>query len=158
MKKMLGMVLGGAVLGSSLFAQVEEQKNINLEIAHKIAFEILNESKKENVNVSVVVLDRGGFPVLSVKGDNAGIHTLDTAEKKAFTSLAFKIPTTEFASRVENVPSLLQIENTTTLGGGLPIKVGDEIIGAVGVGGAPSGVLDEKLGMVGIEKAKSLLK
>lgn len=158
MKKMLGVLLGGAIIGTSLFAQATEQKNVNIEIAHKIAFEILNESKKENVNVSVVVLDRGGFPVLSVKGDNAGIHTLNTAEKKAFTSLAFKIPTTEFANRVEKVPSLLQIENTTTLGGGLPIKVGDEVIGAVGVGGAPSGALDEKLGMAGIEKAKSLLK
>lgn len=158
MKRILGVLLGGAIIGSSLFAQVTEQKNINIEIAHKIAFEILNESKKENVNVSVVILDRGGLPVLSVKGDNAGIHTLNTAEKKAFTSLAFKIPTTEFANRVEKVPSLLQIENTTTLGGGLPIKVGDEVIGAVGVGGAPSGTIDEKLGVLGIEKAKSLLK
>lgn len=158
MKKVLGVLLGGAIIGSNLFAQVTDQKNINVEIAHKIAFEILNESKKENVNVSVVVLDRGGFPILSVKGDNAGVHTLDTAEKKAFTSLAFKIPTTEFANRVEKVPALLQIENTTTLGGGLPIKVGDEVIGAVGIGGAPSGAIDEKLGIVALEKAKSLLK
>jgi uncharacterized protein GlcG (DUF336 family) len=44
------------------------------------------------------------------------------------------------------------------LGGGVPIKVGNEVIGAVGVGGAPGGHLDEQCAVAGIDKVKDSLK
>ncbi len=138
------------------FSDSVAQKSISLDDAQKIATEVFKESRKENVKVSLVILDKGGNIVLSMKDDNAGLHTLNTAEKKAFTSLTFGITTTEFAGRVEKVPNLLQINNTTTLSGGIPLKVGNEVIGSLGIGGAPSGAIDEKIGNAALSKISNL--
>jgi uncharacterized protein GlcG (DUF336 family) len=49
-------------------------------------------------------------------------------------------------------------ENILILGGGLPIKAGDEVIGGIGVGGAPGGEKDEACAQAGIEKISARLK
>lgn len=157
MKKTL-VALSVVALSSSLFAKTVHQQNISLDIAQKLATEVISKAREEKVNVSVVVLDRGGNIVVSLKDDKAGLHTTPTAEKKAFTSLTFGIPSSEFAKRVEKVPNLTEIDNVTTLGGGLPIKLGDDTIGSIGVGGAPSGTIDENLAKYGIEQVNTLLK
>lgn len=151
-------ILGLLVLSFTSFSDAIIQKNISLDIAQKLAVEVLKEAKKEKVNISLVILDKGGNVILSMKDDNAGIHTTNTAQKKAFTALSFGITTTEFASRVERVPNLTQIENTTTLGGGIPLKVGNETIGSIGIGGAPSGAIDEKIGNAALSRINNLLK
>jgi uncharacterized protein GlcG (DUF336 family) len=151
-------ILGLLVLSLTSFSETIVQKSISLDTAQKLAVEVIKEARKEKVNVSLVILDKGGNVVLSMKDDNAAIHTMNTAQKKAFTALSFGIPTTEFASRVEKVPNLTQIENTTTLGGGIPIKVGNETIGSIGIGGAPSGTIDEKIGNAALSKISTLLK
>ena len=40
----------------------------------------------------------------------------------------------------------------------MPVRVGNEVIGAVGVGGAPGGHLDEACAIAAIEKVKDQLK
>ena len=54
--------------------------------------------------------------------------------------------------------NLVYIPGYLLLGGGVPVKVGNEVIGAVGVGGAPSGNHDEQCAMVALDKVKELLK
>ena len=54
--------------------------------------------------------------------------------------------------------NLVYIPGFLLLGGGVPIKVGNEVIGAVGVGGAPGGNLDEQCAMVALDKVKDQLK
>ena len=151
-------ILGLLILSLTSFSDALVQKNISLDIAQNLAAEVLKEAKKEKVNISLVILDKGGNVVLSMKEDNAAVHTMKTAQKKAFTALSFGITTTEFASRVEKVPNLTQIENTTTLGGGIPIKAGNETIGSIGIGGAPSGAIDEKIGSAALSRISNLLK
>ena len=157
MKKFI-YILGLLVLSLTSFSEALVQKNISLDIAQKLASEVIKEAKNEKVNISMVILDKGGNVVLSMKQDNAGAHTMNTAQKKAFTALSFGISTTEFASRVEKVPNLTQIENTTTLGGGIPIKIGSETIGSIGIGGAPSGAIDEKIGNAALSKISNIIK
>ena len=157
MKKFI-YILGLLVLSLTSFSEALVQKNISLDIAQKLAAEVIKEAKNEKVNISLVILDKGGNVVLSMKQDNAGAHTMNTAQKKAFTALSFEISTTEFASRVEKVPNLTQIENTTTLGGGIPIKIGNETIGSIGIGGAPSGAIDEKIGNAALSKISNIIK
>ena len=157
MKKFI-YILGLLVLSLTSFSEALVQKNISLDIAQKLAAEVIKEAKNEKVNISMVILDKGGNVVLSMKQDNAGAHTMNTAQKKAFTALSFEISTTEFASRVEKVPNLTQIENTTTLGGGIPIKIGNETIGSIGIGGAPSGAIDEKIGNAALSKISNIIK
>ena len=157
MKKFI-YILGLLVLSLTSFSEALVQKNISLDIAQKLAAEVIKEAKNEKVNISMVILDKGGNVILSMKQDNAGAHTMNTAQKKAFTALSFGISTTEFASRVEKVPNLTQIENTTTLGGGIPIKIGSETIGSIGIGGAPSGAIDEKIGNAALSKISNIIK
>lgn len=157
MKKVI-FILGILILSLASFSDTIVQKNISLDIAQKLAIEVLKEAKNENVNISMVILDKGGNVVLTMKQDNAAIHTMNTAQKKAFTALSFGITTTEFALRVERVPNLIQIENVTTLGGGIPIKVENETIGSIGIGGAPSGTIDEKIGNTALSKINNIIK
>ena len=64
-----------------------------------------------------------------------------------------------------HLAGILNFENTLVyipgfllVGGGVPVKVGNEVIGAVGVGGAPGGHLDEQCAVAGIDKVKDQLK
>ena len=90
---------------------------------------------------SVVVVDKAGNVAASVRGDGTNPHTMefgrlkaDTARTRGQTSLAFK----NLTDKPENA-FLKQIPNVIAVGGGVPIKVGNEAIGAVGVSRAPGG-------------------
>ena len=52
----------------------------------------------------------------------------------------------------------MHIPGFLLLGGGLPVKAGNDVIGAVGVGGAPGGHLDEQCAVAALDKVKDLLK
>jgi len=103
-------------------------------------------------------LDRGGAFKAGLRNDGAGLHTFDTAWKKAYTSASIRIPTTTFVQRVQTNPGLGSITGVIALGGGLPIALGNEVIGAIGVGGAPSGEADEVCAKAGIDKIADRLK
>ncbi|MBM3796063.1 MAG: heme-binding protein [Acidobacteria bacterium] len=92
-----------------------------------------------------------------LRDDTTSPHTVDTAKRKAFTSIAFRIPSSEFIRRSETNPGLRQIEGTIALGGGLPIRLVGEVIGAIGVGGAPSGDADAVCAQAGIDKVAGKL-
>ena len=113
--------------------------------------------RADGFRVTVVVLDRGGNIKATMRDDGTSPHTVDTAKKKAFTSLAFRIPSSDFIQRSEANPGLRAIEGTIALGGGLPIRSGNEVIAAIGVGGAPSGDADAACAQAGIEKISDRL-
>jgi uncharacterized protein GlcG (DUF336 family) len=95
------------------------------------------------------------------RADNAGPHTLAASQAKAFTSASGKNTTTAMWEGVQKNPAathVASIPGYLLLGGGVPVKVGDEVIGAVGVGGAPGGHLDEKCAMAGIASVQDMLK
>jgi len=97
----------------------------------------------------------------AMRADNAGPHTLGASEQKAFTSASAKNATLAMMEGAQKNPAaanLVHIPGFLLLGGGVPVKVGTETIGAIGVGGAPGGHLDEQCAMAALEKAKDLLK
>jgi len=78
--------------------------------------------------------------------DNAGPHTLKASEMKAFTALSTKNASgkvMESAQSNAGAQNLRDIPGLLLLAGGLPVKEGEEVIGAIGIGGAPGGHLDE---------------
>ena len=101
-------------------------------------------------------------PVRAVlRADNAGPHTLEASRLKAYTSASAKNTTLAIMEGSQKNPAaanLGQIPGYLLLGGGVPVKVGNEVIGAVGVGGAPGGHLDEQCAVAGIAKVQDLLK
>ena len=146
-------------VGTTLvFAQgTLSEKNISLELAQQAAMTALEKCRTDGFRVSVVVLDRGGNIKTVLRDDGASLHTVDTARRKAFTSLTFRIPSATFAQRVQTNPALGTISDVIALGGGLPIQSGTEVIAAIGVGGAPSGDADAACAQAGIDKIKDRL-
>ena len=75
--------------------------------------------------------------------------------RKAYTSLTFRASTTALSKRLAETPALANLNNVTdvlVLGGGVPIKSGNDTIGAIGVSGAPAGEKDEACGQAGIDR------
>ena len=107
------------------------------------------------------MVDRAGSVRAVQRADNAGPHTLAASQQKAFTSASAKNTTLammEGAQKNPGAANLVDIPGFLLLGGGVPVKVGNEVIGAVGVGGAPGGHLDEQCALAALDKVKDLLK
>lgn len=105
--------------------------------------------------MSVAVVDRAGLLRVQLRGDGAGPHTIDSSRKKAYTAASLRRPTAELAELVARTPTLQSMsqmnEDILMLGGGLPIEVGGEVVGAIGVGGAPGAHLDEDCAKAGLD-------
>lgn len=145
-------------LGLALAQGVLTERNLSVALAEEAALAAMQKCQADGYRVSVVVLDRGGTFKAGLRNDGAGLHTFDTAWKKAFTSASIRIPTSTFAQRVQTAPGLASISGVIALGGGLPVSVGNEVIGAIGVGGAPSGEADEVCAKAGIDKIADRLR
>lgn len=137
---------------------VRTEKNISLELANRIASETVAACAANGYSVAAVVVDRAGVVRVAQRADNAGPHTVAAAERKAFTSASAKAPTKAMQENAQKNPGAAQLTDIPgflLLGGGLPIKAGNDVIGAVGVGGAPGGHLDEQCAQTAIDKVKA---
>jgi uncharacterized protein GlcG (DUF336 family) len=140
---------------------VRTEKNMSLELANQIAAATVASCAAGGYAVTATVVDRAGTVRAVQRADNAGPHTLGASQQKAFTSASAKNTTLvmmEGAQKTAAAANLVYIPGFLLVGGGVPVKVGSEVIGAVGVGGAPGGHLDEQCAMAGIDKVKELLK
>ena len=140
---------------------VRTEKNMSLELANQIASASVAACAANGYAVAATVVDRAGTVRAVQRADNAGPHTLGASQAKAFTSASAKNTTLAMMDASQKNPAaanLVYIPGYLLLGGGVPVKVGNEVIGAVGVGGAPGGNLDEQCAMVALDKVKELLK
>jgi len=151
--------LAGA-LAAPASAQLLTQKSLSAGMALEIAQTALETCTRQGYNVSVHVLGRNGEVLVAVHGDNAPPHTMENSQRKAYTARSFRISSGEFAQRVKDNPTLgaVHLSGIIAAQGALPIKVGDEVIGAVGVSGAPGGEKDEGCAKAGIDKIADQLK
>jgi len=148
-----------AALSSPAGAQVLTQKNVSVAMAQTIANAALAQCESMGFKVSVTVLDRDGLAVVMLRGDGAGLHTPEGADRKAYTARTYSSPSADFAKRVTAEPNYapaIQYHRVLALAGGLPIKAGNEVIGAVGVSGSPG--KDDVCSQAGIDKVADQLK
>jgi uncharacterized protein GlcG (DUF336 family) len=131
-------------------------------LAAKAATTALDKCIKDGYRVSVAVVDRAGVLRAFVRGDGAGPHTVDSSAKKAYTSASLKRATGDFAEMVAKMPELQGLRDMNDkiliLGGGLPIEIGGEVVGGIGVGGAPGGHLDAACAQAGLESIGATVK
>jgi uncharacterized protein GlcG (DUF336 family) len=158
------LTLAAALVALSLpaaHAQVLTERNISLAAAVQIAQGAVEACAARNFAVTATVVDRAGLVRAALRADRAGPHTIEASRRKAFTSASARNPTGAMAQAAADNPgarNLVHIDGFLLLGGGLPIRAGDEVIGAVGVGGAPSGQIDEECAAAGIERARASLQ
>jgi len=139
---------------------VRAEKNMSLELANQIAAASIAACAANGYAVAATVVDRSGTVRAVQRADNAGSHTLGASERKAWTSASAKAPTLAMMENAQKNPAaanLVNIPGFLLLGGGVPVKVGNEVIGAVGVGGAPGGHLDEQCANAALDKVKGQL-
>ena len=132
------------------------------ELASTVVSEVVASCAKQGYAETAVVVDADGVRQAVLRGDRAGSHTLDSANDKAYTAASFKADTAALVERAKTVPGFsalfTQLPHLMLFGGGVVIKVGDEVIGAVGASGAPGGNLDEACARSGLDKIRDQLK
>ena len=154
-----GALLVGAVMPAS--AQALTTHRIPAALALEAVGAAVEACKAQGYAETAVVVDASGVRQAVLRGDNAGAHSLDSAYGKAYTSASFKAPTGAAAERLLANPASAQLgllPHVLLLGGGLPIKIGDEVVGAIGAAGAPGANLDEACAKAGIDKIADRLK
>ncbi len=146
-----------ALLFSSAFAaeKLPTAPYLPLEMAKKIANTAMDKCIKDGYRVSVAIVARSGETKVLLRADGASPHTVGSSTGKAFTSASMGRPTMDLANLIKEKPELEQLRNMDDrmliLAGGLPIKIGDALVGGIGIGGAPGGHLDQACAQVGIE-------
>jgi uncharacterized protein GlcG (DUF336 family) len=136
------------------------QRNVSMKMALSIVEGAIERCADEGYKVSVVVVDRAGDVVASLRGDGTKPHMLEFARLKAYTADTNPRDQTsaQFKKSSEERPYLKQIPGIVFIGGGVPIKVGEEVIGAVGISGAPGEEKDEACAFAGIAKVADALR
>ena len=137
------------------------EKNISVALANEAALAAMQACTEKGWKVSVSVVDRAGQLRAFVRADGAGPHTIDSSRRKAYTSASLREGTSAMLELIQKTPAatnVQMIDNFLILGGGLPIRAGDEVIGGIGVGGAPGGQLDDQCATAGIDKIKDRLQ
>jgi uncharacterized protein GlcG (DUF336 family) len=154
-------LIAGALV-APVFAQgLIKANRLSAALASEAVAAAVNACAKQNQFVTAIILDISGVQQATLRGDGAGIHTVETADHKAYTAVTFKVDTIELVERaktgvvssaITKVPRLLLAQ------GAVVIKVGDEVIGAIGVSGARGNDIDTQCARTGIEQIRDRIK
>lgn len=135
--------------------ELPKESVLSLGTANKAIQVAVDACKKDGYRVSVSVVDRAGVLRAMGRADGAGPHTVDSSRKKAYTAASVRRPTSELADLITKVPTLQALRDMNgeilILGGGLPIEIGGEVVGGIGVGGAPGAHLDDACAQDGLD-------
>jgi uncharacterized protein GlcG (DUF336 family) len=134
------------------------QKVISADMALTMVRGALQKCRADNYHVSVHVLDIDGQVRASVRDDGSSEVNYNVSREKAYTALTYKRPSSEMEKPMANMSAGRIIPGTFMVGGGLPVKVGNETIGAIGVGGAPGSDKDEACAAAGLATIADKLK
>jgi uncharacterized protein GlcG (DUF336 family) len=122
-------------------ANVVKKQSISFELARKMVDEAVAKAREIGVSENVTILDDGGNLKAFGRMDGAPIPTIEMAQNKAYTAL-LGVSTQDFFNFIRSDPSLLSgiptLARMAAWGGGFPIKVNGEVVGAIGVSGAPT--------------------
>jgi len=153
-------IAGAIAVVSPAQAQLITEKRLSVATALTIAQTAYETCKAQGYHVSVHVVGREGEVLIGLRGDGTSPHTFENSQRKAYTARTFRSSSGEFAQRLKDSGSLGQsfLTGVIAIQGGLPIKVGDDVIGGVGVSGAPGGEKDEACSKAGIDKVADQLK
>ena len=153
---MIMLLLSSPIIQPVILAdELSKESVLSLGMANKAIQAALEACKKDGYRVSASVVDRAGVLRAMGRADGAGPHTVDSSRKKAYTAASVRRPTSELADLITKNPSLQSLRDMSgdilILGGGLPIEIGGEVVGGIGVGGAPGTHLDDACAQDGLD-------
>lgn len=155
MKKIIATLFGlslfasGSVIADDEAPMTVSVKRMSLETAQAIAQATIDACRKEGIQVGVTVVDRDGIPQVTLRDTIAPTITLPISKGKAYAAVMFGVATSQLGERA-NTP-IGRVPGVVMSAGGVPLNIGGNLLGGVGVSGAPSGETDEKCAEAGIE-------
>lgn len=161
LKPVVGLMLLASAYSFAAQPAPLQQTNMSLGLANALVEATMEACHAQGRSAVVVVMDRGGHLLSLQRDDNVGPHNTDAARKKAFTALSTKTSSRVFAENARNNPessNLNTIDSLLLIGGGVPVKVGNEVIGAIGVGGAGGSAIDEGCALQAIDRVMAASK
>jgi uncharacterized protein GlcG (DUF336 family) len=132
-----------------------------IELAYEALTTAVETCARQGEHVSGVVLDPDGVQQAFLRGDGAGIHTVDTADYKANTTLSFRIDGVDLVERSKTRPPpgpIGKLPRLLLAQGAVLIKSGDEIVGAIGISGGRGNNIDTMCARAGVDRIKDRLK
>ena len=141
-------------------AQLVTHRDLSYAMVKTIAEGALEACQAKGYHVSVTVVGRDGTILAQLRGDGAAPHTMENSRRKAYTALTFGAPSAQFAQQVAKDPGAQQratLPGVIGIPGGLPIKIGEDVLGGVGISGSPGGN-DEPCSQAGINRIASQLR
>lgn len=146
-----------ATLSNAAFAESNAKqiltvniKRLSLDTALRIGKAAIEKCRKEGVQISVTVIDRGGDAQVVLRDTLAMDVSIPISMKKAYTAMEFNSPTSEMEDRFKGAYNVPKIDSLLVSAGGIPINVAGNIMGGIGVSGAPSGLTDEACAKAGL--------
>lgn len=144
-------------LGQAVAAELATKKALTLAVAKEMAAAAEAEARANQWNVVIVIVDEGGHLIYLQRMDETQIASIEIAQRKARTAVAFKRPTKAMEDAVAGGRTVvLALPGALPIEGGLPITVEGRIIGAIGVSGVTS-QQDAQVAKAGLEALAKIL-
>jgi len=158
--RLCGLAAAISVLAAPAGAAIIMHKDLSLDTAKAIAEGAVAACNAKGYGTSAVVVDRDGDMIVAMRADKASPHTMENARRKAYTAMTFRQPTAEYAKKLLDPTSVahqqVTLPNVIAIPGGQPIKIGDDVLGGIGVSGSPG--VDDDCVNAGLDKVKDELK
>jgi len=155
-----GFAAVACTLAAPAGAALIMHKDLSLDTAKTIVEAAIAACAAKGYATSAVVVDRDGLTLVEMRGDGASPHTMENARRKAYTAMTFMQTTAEYAKKLQDPNSVVHqqvtLPSVIAIPGGVPIKIGNEVIGGVGLSGSPG--VDEDCVNAGLEKVKDQLQ
>ena len=137
--------------------KLADKKALTLAVAKQIAAASEAEAAKNKFTMVIVIVDEGGNLICLEKMDETQIGSIEVAQAKAHTAIAFKRPTKVFQDGVTGGNnSILKLPGVVATEGGIPLVVDGKIIGAIGVSGGTS-AQDGTVAQAGVDALPKIL-
>jgi glc operon protein GlcG len=152
--KWLASIVTAAVVAASAGpgqAQVVDKKALTLEGARQVIATAVGEARRLQAPGGVIaVVDDGGNLIALERLDGSFAAGAAISIGKARTAAIFKRPTRTFEDIIKNGrTAMIALPDFTPLQGGLPLMVGEDVVGGIGVSGAASAQQDEEIALAG---------
>src|SRR5882672_11719582 len=149
-----------AVAAPVMAQNVVNEATVSTDAALQIASAALAQCRADGQKVTVSVVDHAGREKIRVRDDGAAPHTEVHSFRKAYTALTYKMTSGEYGKRAaeQRIMGPQLLPNISGAAGGVPIRSGERVLGAIGISGTPGsaggGEHDAKCAEAGIQKVK----
>jgi len=140
-------------------ADVVNFKTVSLELARDLAQAAVDACRASGYQVAAIVVSRNGDPQVMLRDSMAPRYTMQIAREKAEAVILSGVASSEFRRNRQDIRmEMNHVKGILVLEGGLPIRAGGSLLGAIGVSGAPGGERDEACAQAALNKLQERLE